>query len=93
MLNTAYCHEPSLDMKWGRVEVLKHRSHDDSLLEELIEKTQPPAGLRIGPGQSEAPLPSPVLGMCSLPTIPTVGAIFRDTVLRENVCRLSVRYM
>ena len=29
-------------------------------------------------------IPSPVLGMCVPPTVPTVEAIFKDTALREQ---------
>lgn len=38
-----------------------------------------------GPGQLETPHPSPVLRMYILPTVPTVGAGFKDMVLREHV--------
>lgn len=34
--------------------------------------------------QSEAPQPSPVLGMHTLPTIPTAGAIIKDAGLKEQ---------
>lgn len=37
-----------------------------------------------GPGQPEAPHPSPILGMQVPPTIRTVSAIVKDTVLRDN---------
>lgn len=38
-----------------------------------------------GPGQLESPhLPSLVLGMYFLPTVPTVGTIFKDASLREQ---------
>ena len=40
--------------------------------------------LRTGPELSEAPHPLTVLGIYILPTMPTVGAIFKDTDLREQ---------
>lgn len=44
----------------------------------------PPIGLRAGPWQLEAPPSSCNLGMYVLPTIPTLGAIFKDAALREE---------
>ena len=35
------------------------------------------------PGQLEAPHPTPVLGIYTLPTIPIMRAFFKDTALRE----------
>ena len=39
---------------------------------------------RIRPGQSEAPDPKLVFGMYVLPTVPTVGAIFKQEAMREQ---------
>ena len=49
-----------------------------------MERTWLPADSQDAPGQLEAPCPSPVPGMYVLPTIPTVGAIFKDAALREQ---------
>lgn len=43
-----------------------------------------PAGPRTGPGSSEAPHPSPVLGIDPIPTVSWVAAVFKDADLREQ---------
>lgn len=48
-------------------------------LEAVLRRMWLRVGPRAGPWQSEAPHPLPVLGMYPLPTIPTAGAIFKDT--------------
>ena len=52
------------------------RGHHHWLIQELH--------LRARAGQSEAPHPSPVLGMCATTTITTVEAVFKDAALREH---------
>ena len=49
------------------------QTYIQSLLEEVIKWRSPPAG----PGQSEAPRPSPVLGTYPLPTVPAVTLFLR----------------
>ena len=44
------------------------------------------------PRQSEAPRPSPALGRYTLPTVPTVGPIFKDAALREQ-CVVETTWM
>lgn len=53
-------------------------------MEKIIERTRLSGDPGAGPGQSEAPYPAPVLGMYILPTVPTVGAIFKDSALRDQ---------
>lgn len=55
-----------------------------SLLEEVIERTLLLIDPGAGPVQSEAPHPLPCLAMCILPTVPRVGAVFKDAALREQ---------
>ena len=44
------------------------------------------------PGSRRLFTPSLVLGMYTLPTVPTVGAIFKEAVLREQ-CVLETLWM
>ena len=54
------------------------------MLKEVIERTWPPADPGVGPGQSEAPHPSLVFGIYTLPTVPIGGAVFKEAALREQ---------
>lgn len=49
-----------------------------------VERMWPLVDLWPGPSQLEAPLPSPILGMYIIPTVPTVEAVSKDTALREQ---------
>ena len=53
------------------------------VLGEVIGRTWLPVDWRAGPGQLEAPHPTPVLGMHTLPTVFTLGAVLRVVTLRE----------
>ena len=55
----------------------KRRFSLKELLEEVTKMTWPPVDPWAGPGQSEAPHSLPVLGIYTLLTAPTVGAIPR----------------
>ena len=70
--------------------LLSHFSHVRLCVTPQTAAHQDPPSLgfsRQDPGarlrQSEAPHLLPVFGMNALPTIPTVGAVFMDVVLRE----------
>ena len=56
----------------------------ESLLEKIIEGTRLSGDPGAGPGQLEAPYPAPVLAVRILPTVPTVGAIFKDAALSDQ---------
>ena len=45
---------------------------------------------RVRSGQSEAPTPSPILGIYVLPTVPIDGIVFEDTVLRKATCCIQI---
>lgn len=54
------------------------------ILGEVIEKTRLSVDPQAGPRKLEALSTSLFLGMYILPTFPTVGMVFKDTVLREQ---------
>lgn len=54
------------------------------MLEELIERTLAVSNLQARPRELVAPAPSLVLGLYVLLTFHTVGAVFKDSVLREQ---------
>ena len=45
---------------------------------------------RVRSGQSEAPTPSPILGIYVLPSVPIDGIVFKDTVLRKATCCMEI---
>lgn len=56
----------------------------DKELQEIIDRSWLPVDPGAEPGQSGLLISFLVLGMYTLPTIPTVGAIFTDTDWRDQ---------
>ena len=61
------------------------------MLEEVIMRTCQPVGPQLDPSNQRLLTPSPVLGMSVPPTIPTMGAIFKDAALSEHCVLEPIR--
>ena len=68
VIHTLMFQYPFLGICWRR----SWRGHDHWLTSEL------------DPGNGRHLTPSPVLGMHILPTVPTMGAVFKDGAMREQ---------